>query len=68
MENALQHLLEGHNLALQQSLLGKCSNPLELLLQGQPLPSGLDLLPLQQRQAALGGLVTAASAHMVLSK
>ncbi len=64
-ENDIQDVVEELHLALQQTLLSKC--PSQLLLQGQPLPSGLDLLPLQQRQAALGSLVTPPCAHMVLS-
>ncbi len=63
--------MEALHLALQQTLLGNC--PSQLLLQGQPLPSGPDLLPsgpdplpLQQRQAALGSLVTLPCAHMVI--
>ena len=55
-----------HNLPLQQSLL--CNCPSQLLLQGQPLPSGPNMLPLQQRQAALQSLVTSACADMMLSQ
>jgi hypothetical protein len=55
-----------HNLPLQQTLL--CNCPSQLLLQGQPLPSGPDMLPLQQRQAALQSLVTSACADMMLSQ
>ncbi len=55
-----------HNLAFQQSLLGACLS--ELLLEGHSLPSGLDLLPFQQRKAALQSLVTPACAHMVASQ
>ena len=64
LENNVQDVVEALHLALQQTLLGNC--PAQLLLQGQSLPSGPDLLPLQQRQAALGSLVTPPCAHMVI--
>jgi len=64
--NNIQDVVEALHLALQQTLLGSC--PSQLLLKGQSLPSGPDLVPLQQRQAALSSRVTSACAHVMVSQ